>query len=245
MVALKTSSNKVGYLDGLRGVACLVVVADHWFMMGYDDDTSNSSSVLWGSWLLRSPLRMFINGGFAVAIFLVLSGYVLLIKFFSKEARGRRDLVYSGMIRRYPRLMIPGFVSLLIYYSWMHFGPYQGYSGCHAVAEILNNQNGTISFSAGDVVMNGLIGQWTYEPAIYTVQWTLQIELLGSWIIYVMALGFVLLPGGQDSWTWRKVLAYAVALLLIPVLYLAGGEGACPLPLQYIESFVVGEKRHA
>eukprot|EP01034_Spumella_vulgaris_P032559 gene32559-40174_t len=140
IMSMTSKRAKVGYLDGLRGVACLVVVTDHWFLMGYDDTTSHSTSVLWESWLLRSPLRIFVDGGFAVAIFLDLSGY-----------------------------------------------------------------------------------------------WTLQIELLGSWIIYLIALGFVLFDP-----IWRKVAAYAFALLIIPVLFLIGGYGVAPLPLQYLQSFLVG-----
>lgn len=225
--------SKVSYLDGLRGIACMVVLTDHWFLMGYDDQTSHSTSALWAPFLLRSPLRLLVDGGFAVAIFFVLSGYVLLIKYFNQKNREKRNLVFSAMIRRYPRLMIPSFAALLMYFSWMHFGPWEGYSGCHAVGEIISNQNGAISFSIGDIVMNGLIGQWLYEPAIYSIEWTLQIELLGSWIIFIIALGMVLLHGRN-----QVIAGYSFALIIIPILGIAG---VAPLALQYLISFMIGD----
>jgi peptidoglycan/LPS O-acetylase OafA/YrhL len=231
-------SSKVTYLDGLRGVACFIVMMDHWFMMGYDDNTSHSTSVLWEPWLLRSPLRLLIDGGFAVAVFLTLSGYVLLIKFFTPPNETRTDLIYAGMVKRYPRLMIPALVSMFMYYSWLHFGPYQGYSGCHAVGEITNDivhfggSNYTISFTAGDLVLNGIIGQWTYEPAIYTVQWTLQIELICSIVIFLAALFIVKLRPGHT-----KTGVYVFLCLFIPVIT----EIVHVLPLEYFQSFIMGK----
>ena len=132
-------ATKLNYLDGLRGWAAAIVLLDHWMLMGYNDPTSQSQSVLWESWLFRTPLRLFIDGGFAVSIFFVLSGYVLMIKYMKNQ--GRTDLITSGLIKRYPRLMFPAFVSLILYYSWLHFGPWQGFSGCHAVGELSNNRS--------------------------------------------------------------------------------------------------------
>jgi peptidoglycan/LPS O-acetylase OafA/YrhL len=234
-MAMANKKEKVHYLDGLRGVACFIVMTDHWFMMGRNDDTSKSSSILWEPWLLRSPLRLLIDGGFAVAIFLTLSGYVLLIKYFKNP--DRTDIIFSGMVKRYPRLMIPALGSLFMYYSWLHFGPYEGYSGCHAVGEITNNlvhdgnSTYTISFNAGDVVLNGIIGQWTYEPAIYTVQWTLQIELIGSIIIFLLAMWTMQLRGNV------KIAAYIFLCLFIPLVSLF----VSILPLEYLQSFICGK----
>lgn len=207
-------------------------------MMGYQDNTSHSTSVLWEAWLLRSPLRILVDGGFAVAVFLTLSGYVLLINFFTSPSHKRTDIIYTGMVKRYPRLMLPALASLFMYYSWLHFGPFQGYSGCHAVAEITNdkvksgNSTYTLSFNSGDVLLNGLVGQWTYEPSIYTVQWTLQIELIGSLIIFCLALYTVTLKG------YMKLGVYLFLCLCIPAISLAVNI----LPLQYLQSFICGTR---
>ncbi len=263
-----SSKNKIHFLDGLRGIAACVVVLDHWLMMGRDDDTTKATSVLWEPWFLRSPLRLLVDGGFAVAIFFVLSGYVLLLKYFqtwkkqlNKEiedsnsinieqpisSRYRLDMLYSGMVRRYPRLMIPAFVSLLLYYAWLHFGPFNGYSGCHAVGEMQNDivtddvtgGNYTVTFTIGDVIENGFIGQWTFEPAIYTIQWTLQIELIGSLVIFILAILLTYFCSSEKTISYRHYV-YGVFFLVIPVLWWVGGLDLCPLPLQYLFTFILG-----
>ena len=226
---------KVEYLDGLRGWAALTVVIDHWMMMGYEDPTTDATSGLWCAWFLRTPLRLLVDGGFAVAIFFTLSGYVLLARFFAQPKK--TSIVYGGMVRRYPRLMIPALVSLLLYYSWLHFGPWEGFSGCHAVGEVLNDhpQNSTsaISFGAGAVLLNGLVGQWTYEPAIYTIQWTLQIELIASLAVYLLALGLTRVSHPV------KLACYFVLVLIIPLLWWIDGYSTAPLPMQYLFSFII------
>jgi hypothetical protein len=79
---------KVEYLDGVRGIMCLVVVCDHWLMMGYysrlgrspqDRDEEQLKSPFFEYPLTRSPLRIFVAGEFAVATFFVLRCGSLLI----------------------------------------------------------------------------------------------------------------------------------------------------------------------
>jgi hypothetical protein len=69
------------YLDGVRGIMCLIVLCDHWLMMGYYDRPTSPTgtaagplkeSPFFGSLLTRTPLRIFVAGEFAVATFFVL-----------------------------------------------------------------------------------------------------------------------------------------------------------------------------
>jgi hypothetical protein len=72
------ADKKLEYLDGLRGIMCLVVLCDHWLMMGYYNRPapfevdSGQVSPFFGYLLIRSPLRVFVAGEFAVATFFVL-----------------------------------------------------------------------------------------------------------------------------------------------------------------------------
>lgn len=238
-------SKKIAFLDGLRGVAAVIVVIDHWWLMGYQDPTSNSSSIFWDPWFLLSPLRLLIAGGYAVSIFFILSGYVLLSKFFRDPLNlNHYEVITSSILRRYPRLLIPSFFSLLMYYSWLHFGPYQGFSGCHFVGDLKNyNLYGTrdgfaLSISFSDVILNGLIGQWTYQPAIYSIQWTLQIELIGSFLIFSMALAISYFSYLKNP--KFRLIMYITSFIFIPVLYGIGRESTCPYFLQYIWTFIIG-----
>ena len=69
------------YLDGVRGIMCLIVLCDHWLMMGYYDRPTSPTDTaagplkdgpFFGFLLTRTPLRIFVAGEFAVATFFVL-----------------------------------------------------------------------------------------------------------------------------------------------------------------------------
>jgi hypothetical protein len=72
------ADKKLEYLDGVRGIMCLIVLCDHWLMMGYYDRPTRTladpqqASPFFGYPLTRSPLRVFVAGEFAVATFFVL-----------------------------------------------------------------------------------------------------------------------------------------------------------------------------
>jgi peptidoglycan/LPS O-acetylase OafA/YrhL len=112
-----------------------MIMSSNWFLMGSSNVGTSRSVGL--HWLLNNPLRIFVDAGFAVAIFLTLSGYVLLLKYF-QSAKSRSEYVYRGMVKRYPRLLVPALLSLFMFYSWLHFGPFQGYSACHGVGTIFH-----------------------------------------------------------------------------------------------------------
>jgi peptidoglycan/LPS O-acetylase OafA/YrhL len=79
------SSGRLRSLDGLRGVAALVVLVHHSslllpaFSATYGDGTSlpPTGSLIW--WLSYSPLKLLTAGGEAVIVFFVLSGVVLTL----------------------------------------------------------------------------------------------------------------------------------------------------------------------
>lgn len=72
------ADQKTEYLDGVRGIMCLVVLCDHWLMMGYYDRPASAhadpqkASPFFAYALNRSPIRIFVAGEFAVATFFVL-----------------------------------------------------------------------------------------------------------------------------------------------------------------------------
>lgn len=72
----RTTSDRFRSLDGLRGVAALVVMLDHTLLV---TPALNDVGTRGDGWLVRSPLHLFWAGGEAVFVFFILSGVVLTL----------------------------------------------------------------------------------------------------------------------------------------------------------------------
>ncbi|KAI2613193.1 acyltransferase family-domain-containing protein [Hypoxylon fragiforme] len=103
------------YLDGVRGVASLIVFILHWTHIpypsvntgwGYKDNTS--------FWLLPF-IRIIYSGAAMVSIFFVVSGFVLSHRFIQRMQRQEYTELFSGLtsltFRRAIRLFLPAFAS--------------------------------------------------------------------------------------------------------------------------------------
>ncbi len=97
---------RLAYLDGLRGLAAILVVTHHLMVGFYPATYSRTSDVHTGSafeWLLHdTPLGIVINGGLAVALFLLLSGYVLALQADSSEGISR---IPTSTVKRFVRFL--------------------------------------------------------------------------------------------------------------------------------------------
>ena len=97
-------TDRLRQLDGLRGVAALIVVVHHSFLLfPRFADTYQSSgqlpvsgSVLW--WLTATPVKVFTAGGEAVLVFFVMSGIVLTLPVLAR--------VNFDWVAYYPRRMV-------------------------------------------------------------------------------------------------------------------------------------------
>src|SRR5258708_25890968 len=98
---LRVGGRKVIELEGLRGVGAMIVVFHHFLVVvaprlhgrNFPDDPIA---------LVRTPLFALVNGTAAVAIFFVLSGFVLTFR--AMEKRDWRQLLV-GVLKRWPRLV--------------------------------------------------------------------------------------------------------------------------------------------
>ena len=100
------TSNKIFYLEGLRGLSCIAVVNHHWLnMLGHDCIPGDDYS----TWKTNSPWHFIFDGTFHVFIFFAISGRILAESFLRK---GKFETLISSMIRRPFRLCIPIFAAL-------------------------------------------------------------------------------------------------------------------------------------
>jgi len=210
-------------LDGLRGVAAIVVVAYHSLLINptLADIVVNNKTPAPGSFwdiLLYSPLRIFIAGNEAVIVFFVLSGLVLTL-----QVRRERDFNWGTYFpRRLVRLYLPMFasivfaviVTLLLHRdrtasdsAWVQFYTYPDFSWKFAI-------------QAADV-FNG-------TPDFNSPLWSLRWEVLFSLLLPV----FVLVASRGRKLAWA-------AVALAPFAVLLGYENSV-LPLVYLPAFIVG-----
>lgn len=216
MKKVKTPTSRFMELDGLRGLAAVVVVLFHACLMfypglfygadGYGDTWSQN--MRFEDNLYGSPLMGLVTGSFSVAIFFVLSGFVLSIGYFSKKDV---RVIQRLAVKRYIRLMIPAAVSVLLAYMVMKLGFDYGRG---QVANITHS-----AWLSGlwlqapqleDAIQQGLYQIFTTGGSTYNpVLWTMQYEFIGSFIVFAFLLLFA---GSKYRW---------LMYLIISVLFLS------------------------
>ena len=208
-------SKKLLYLESIRGAAALVVVFDH-LMLAFRPDVwdPRAPGVAAASWpvrvLVTSPLSFLYRGSFAVAVFFVLSGFVLSYSYFRAS---RPNAVTAPALRRYFRLMVPSLVSVLGAYALLRAGLfYNGRAGRLNGSGWLQTwyafRPSLLGFREDGAVYQAVYGLFVGKSVSYNnVLWTMRIELIGSFLVY----GLLALFG----WVRHRWVVYAVAVALL------------------------------
>lgn len=191
--------NRFMELEGLRGLAAVIVVVFHVLLMLYPSiATSNMNG---------SPLFVFMYGTFSVMIFFVLSGFVLSIGFFQTK---KLEIVRKLAAKRYLRLMLPALVSVLLAYVMLKLG----LGGSREAAIAATNS----AWLTNDWMMIPDLPTALYDGLIAAfirpggtpyngVLWTMYYEFLGSFAVFV-----TLFIVGASRFRW---LAYGLLIALL------------------------------
>lgn len=125
-LAPDVSKNKLIYLEGLRGVAVMLVLFCHLrntFAISFTDELLEQLKQGTHSYLLAHTLHSFVNilfdGNLAVNIFWFMSAYVISVKLF---IRNDRKYLFQSISKRYLRLMIPALSSILLAFFLLQSG---------------------------------------------------------------------------------------------------------------------------
>lgn len=203
------NKEKITSLDGLRGIASLIVVVSHIFMWftpylhggpALNPNLSGTSMLLFDS-----PLTFLYRGNSAVWLFFVLSGFVL--SYGLLKQRDSIDAIRKTACKRYFRLGIPVFISVMICYLLMITGAYKaeeyGLTGKFQLAYSFSPD----FFSA---LSDGLYGALIYGHSSYNyVLWTISIELYGSFLVFTLIALF-----GRNDNLLRSVSLFLCATLI-------------------------------
>lgn len=187
------------YLDGLRGFAAFLVYVHHNELWAHAASPNGDNEAFENAYGFKGRkhfvtlpfVRNFFTGGhIAVAIFYVISGYVLCHKplglIIDKKPMALLDNLASSVFRRWFRLYIPIFVTTFLYAtSWHIFGHYW-VSNSKQHDTILEEwwewyvelKNFTFLFKEGSI--------WV---SMNTHLWSIPFEMRGSIIVFLTMLG--------------------------------------------------------
>lgn len=207
-----SEKSKLGFLDGVRGVAMMIVVFHH-FALGFFPAINymNPEKIHLGNggaemMIAKTPLNIFFNGGFAVSIFFVLSGFVLSYKF---HQSGSRRLLTEYAAKRYFRLLLPVGASVVICYL-LHLSGLFSHKDMSDITKSHDWLNGLYSDmkGLGDLVKNVFFDVFLNNDNRYNaVLWTMTIEFLGSLLLF----SFLALAGNNK----KTILLHIIVAVLI------------------------------
>ncbi|KAI1108497.1 acyltransferase family-domain-containing protein [Nemania sp. NC0429] len=185
------------WLDGLRGVASLMVVCHHASLIWFSWDLQNG----WRGWndhLIDLPIiRLVITGRANVMLFFAISGYALSYKPLTLLYKGQHlkmyEAVASSVCRRHPRLFIPAVIMCTPALVIAYCGGYPGGESA-AIGPMSPPRQETFLgqiwhyMTASTVLVDVYTGNghwWPYSASL----WTLPIEFTCSLQIFIMLLG--------------------------------------------------------
>ncbi|MCX8507672.1 MAG: acyltransferase [Rhodobacteraceae bacterium] len=216
-------TRKLISLEAVRGIASLIVLVHH-VILGFAPELKTD----YPAGFQHTPLNWMINGTAAVALFFVLSGFVLTRRFYEMDRQ--TALLLWATVKRLPRLILPAGLSVMLGYLIMANGLHH-----NAEAAILSDSVWLNHFALVD-------GRHDYVPPIREVflqsfqmffnkdrtffnsnLWTMRGEYLGS----LMCFAYLLVYPFMRHWR-LGLLAINLALLWLSPL---AGEFATPFAL--------------
>lgn len=228
---------KVKYIEGLRGLASIIVVLSHFAVFFYPSlYTGDASEARFVSKLdiviAGTPLNLIYNGNFAVCIFFLLSGYVLSYKYFKTNDY---EYVISGAFRRYFRLLIPvlaiNIITFVLMREGLFFNKQVGYS---IGSTWWLNQQWAFSPTVSNLLKESFIGVFFLQADNYNpAQWTMTYELLGSYLVFAILALF-------GRYKHRNFVYFILCCVFFQTYFLAfiAGLIICDLSINgFIETF--------
>jgi peptidoglycan/LPS O-acetylase OafA/YrhL len=179
--------NRIEYLDGIRGVASIMVLFSHLIQGFYPVlHTLIPSNLDDQSFLVKTiastPFNIFYSGHFAVIVFFLISGYSISYNFL--QNRSDENLITSSAFRRYFRLTIPALFSCIIAYCLLKLHLY------YIVRVSQITQNLPVILPSPDfieMIKFALYDQYfdfKLETSYNSVLWVMRFMLFGSMLIY-------------------------------------------------------------
>ena len=196
-----SSHSRLAALDGLRGIAAVIVVLGHallttTFSDAYVDRLHGKGSDPVAAVLADTPLRAFFAGNEAVVVFFVLSGFVLTLPML----RGKNLDLWAYYPRRTLRLWVPVAAAVLLAAVIILITPQNP-----AIAPSQWVKDNTFAELDPRSVLRALM-VITGDPAINSPLWSIEWEMLFSLLLPIAYL----LVARLNRFYWTAIIAIAV-----------------------------------
>jgi peptidoglycan/LPS O-acetylase OafA/YrhL len=182
---------RLSFLQGLRGLAALMVVFHHYLcaffpflVFGVGPSHGRLEHLFW-----VSPLGLISSGSWPVCLFFILSGFVLSLPFFGNDGKETRELL-AAMVKRPVRLV--GMVAATMIVSMAMLRTHLDFAaqlapvtGSKWLMEIDTPPTTWIQF-ARDLLTDPFGSGVLFNPPL----WTISFELIGSYITFLFVLLF-------------------------------------------------------
>lgn len=188
MTATKQNGKRITWIDGLKGIACLLIFTHHfsleYFNGAYFGDVMESKLPFQLDIRLSyEPYGILTNGNFWVCVFVTLAAFltaVSALRCFSEPPRKDWQEKLSGMIiKRYVRLVVPCAVAGILYWVLRqflapHFESYRGLENLLTFEQML---------------WHTFVKMWIVpDQEALGPYWMLYIIFLGTFIAIILAL---------------------------------------------------------
>ena len=222
---------RIQWIDGLRGIACLAIFAHH-FMCCFYPNFYFAPKPYAQKWVVafgQNPISVLVNGNYWVCVFCMMTGFVAALPILKQRGRfflGWEQSLANSLLKRYFRLFLPVFwasavVFLLlktgattnILFAWMTDSEwaYLVYSAYHESSTV-------ITLLIDSFIRVPFLGSTMYNEAY----WMLPHVFYGYFFSVILA---------EMSWYKGKML---------PVVYLAFASGLLMAGLHLTACFPVG-----
>lgn len=184
---------RIKFLDGLKGFACLGVFTHHFFLSFFPASYFGTEAAVmtasgFDASLSVEPYSFFVNGNFWVCLFLVISAFLLSNKIFQLKNKSAFDTLSETLLKRYLRLMIPA--ALIGIFSYF-------------LTDLLTltdlNYLGKINtLSFPSFLYHAVVHMWIFvDSSVQGPFWMLHYLLFGSYLAILIALATPL----KNRWT--------------------------------------------
>ena len=215
-------SARLTSLDGLRGIAAVVVLLHHSLLVvpllatPYYEGTAAPENGTWAWWLIDTPLHILWEGKGAVYVFFVLSGIVLTLPVLKAAGFSWRGFYPSRMIRLY----LPVWAAVVFTVLTIQLIPRSGTEGSDWLQARIN----TVTPANFIKDMTLVLGNGGLASPLWSLRW----EILFSLALPI----FVWAACKWARLNWVKLIACAAVVSI-------GGVTGNPI-LLYLPMFLVG-----